>query len=154
MPQANLLDRLRMATGHQPQAWFDPTLERAYNDLSTIASWHPEPRVVLPAKDGPVEEAAAGMAAINGADFATMTESERQPYRESAAGLLIETRQRNAEAELAQRIDEESRADQDDPAGGLPADPAGGPETDPNPLRPDPDDHAAEPADGPGSLEA
>jgi len=54
----------------------------------------PPPRVVLPMLSGDVEEAAAGMAALNGGDFTTMTEPERQPYRESAADQIITARKK------------------------------------------------------------
>jgi len=53
----------------------------------------PPPRVILPMLQGEVEEAAAGMAMLNGLDFEHgMTKGERQPYREAAADRIIQAR--------------------------------------------------------------
>jgi len=73
----------------------------------------PPPRVIPPMLPGDVEQAAAGMAALNGLDFGhEMTESERQPYRESAADQIITARKK-------QELDRQAQLEKDGAFDGL-----------------------------------
>jgi len=82
----------------------DKHLEGLRTMFAEIANAPPSPpRVVQPMLKGDVEEAAAGMAALNGLDFEHgMTESERQPYREEAANMIIQARK---DRELARQAE-------------------------------------------------
>ena len=79
----------------------DDHLKHLADGFAAVGRWKPETeRVVLPMLEGPVEDAAAGMAALNNSDWMQMTESERQPYREQAASMLIAARKERALAQI------------------------------------------------------
>lgn len=84
------------------QAWPDQHLRSIYQGLLEIAQNPLPERVIQPQLTGDVEDAAAGMAVLNGLDWMQMTEPERQPYREVAADKLI---QASKDAELARQAE-------------------------------------------------
>lgn len=75
--------------------WHDPHLHNIYKSLQQMSD-NPlpalPPRTILPMRQGDVEAAGAGMAVLNNLDWMQMTESERQPYREEAASIIIQAR--------------------------------------------------------------
>lgn len=89
-----------------PGELHDEHLQHIYDGAAELAAWVPPERIVLPMLDGDIEQAAAGMAALNGEDFTQMTEDERQPYRESAADAVL-TARKKAELDRQARSENE-----------------------------------------------
>lgn len=91
-----------------PEPIRDPVLAKLVEFVEPIANWDVPEREIKPMQQGPVEEAAAGMATLEGHDFAQMTEDERQPWRESAMKKLADQHKRRQERENRQLIKEEA----------------------------------------------
>jgi hypothetical protein len=102
--QKNLRDRVSSFREYQGLAPLPAHLQHIIDGAMQIVNAPPPPpRVVQPMLTGDVEEAAAGMAALNGEDFTAMTEAERQPYRESATDQILtasKKRELDRQAEL------------------------------------------------------
>ena len=88
----------------EAERYNDELLESARGMFHQIANAPPSGPAVLPMLTGEIEEAAAGMAALNGEDFATMPENQRQPYREVAANKVISARKKT-ELDLQEQLE-------------------------------------------------
>lgn len=100
-----------LPTPEEERDYGDPHLQHIIDGAMQIVNAPPPPpRVVLPMLTGDVEEAAAGMAALNGEDFTAMTEAERQPYRESATDQIL-TASKKRELDRQAQLEEEGAFD-------------------------------------------